>query len=160
MLLTLFKLTLSPQAVFRCICLKFTCPIPNSAWCSHFPLWPWIGTAHSIWETRDHTFYFFLLVWAHQNHKCIQDGAFIARNSIVVLTFVTMQRGFPQKQRKKKENEVCDWGGDSVVLAMQTGSPRRQLFIFVFKLCLWQLGGKQRGGLQQGDLFFSLFGVV
>lgn len=35
--------------------------------------------------------------------------------------------------KKKKENAVCDWGGDSVVLAMQTGSPRRQLFIFFFK---------------------------
>lgn len=136
MLLTLFKLTLGLWAVFKCVCLKSTCPIPNWAWCFHFPLWPWRGTACSIWQIRDHTtfFFFFSHVWSHQNHKCIQDGAFIARNSIVVLTFVTMQRGFPQKQRKKKKRSVwlrwwfsCAGHADRVTLA-----PAIHLFLTVF----------------------------
>lgn len=135
-LLTLFKLTLSPQAAFRCICLKFTCPIPNSAWCSHFPLWPWMGTAHSIWQTRDHTFLFFF---------CFSGPTKITRAFRTVLSsHGTALLCWPswrcrevshrsRAKKKKKENAVCDWGGDSVVLAMQTGSPRRQLFIFFFK---------------------------
>lgn len=63
------------------------------------------------------------------------------------------------KKKKKKTQCVTE-------VVIQLCWPCRQGHLgasyssFFLKLCLWQLGGKQRGGLQQGDLFFSLFGVV
>lgn len=63
------------------------------------------------------------------------------------------------KKKKKKTQCVTE-------VVIQLCWPCRQGHLgasyssFFLKLCLWQLGGKRRGGLQQGDLFFSLFGVV
>lgn len=159
-MLTLFKLTLSLQAVFRYICLKFTCPIPNSARCSHFPLWPWMGTAHSIWQTRDHTFLFFCFSGPTKTTRAFRTV--LSSHGTALLCWPSWRcREVSHRSRGKKKKTQC-----VTEVVIQLCWPCRQGHLgasyssFFFKLCLWQLGGKQRGGLQQGDLFFSLFGVV
>lgn len=95
-----------------------------------FPPRPWTVMAHSIWLTWNP----FFLCLCPARSRCIEDSAFIAGNGTVVLTFVTLQRHFPQKQRGKQTWSVwltwwfsCAVHADRITLA-----PAIPLFLTVF----------------------------